>query len=183
MVVAWPRSRGEEAGQMKTRSEQRRNAGRVVLGATLIVVGAALLLGRMEILDIEPLWRWYPLILISLGVAKLWQTWGTLAAGSGLWLALTGLWLLGVNFKVLGMTYANSFPALLVAIGASMVVRSVLAGSEPGRGRDPFGGEGASQNAHAARRTSEPSASESSRGWNTDPDRQTPEGEEAPHGR
>src|SRR5262245_59316511 len=103
---------------METNLDRRRNAGGVVLGATLIIVGGALLLGRMHLLDVEPLWRWYPLILISIGVAKLWQTWGTLAAGSGLWLAMTGLWLLGVNFKIFGMTYANSYPALIVAVGA-----------------------------------------------------------------
>ena len=126
---------------MKDTEERRRGAGRAIFGVTLMLVGAALLLGKLHLLDVEPLWRWYPLILITMGIARLWETWGTLAAGSGLWLALTGLWLLGVNFKVLGMTYANSFPALLVAVGASIVLRSVLDRGAPPRDREVADGK------------------------------------------
>ena len=118
--------------------ERESNASRAIFGIGLMIVGVVLLLGKLDVLEIGPLWRWYPLILVTMGIAKIWQTWGTLAAGSGAWLVMTGLWLLGVNFRILGMTYANSFPALLVAIGGSIIFRSLYGGA---RGREVENGK------------------------------------------
>ena len=102
---------------------QRPRAGRIVFGTVLMIVGALLALDRLELLEMGPLARFWPLALMAIGLSKLWQTWGTLDTGSGLFMVLAGLWFLVINFKVFGLTFHNAWPLLLVGAGITMVWR------------------------------------------------------------
>jgi len=113
------------------RDKARPSRSGIVFGATLLLMGAVLLIGRLTPGENGPLHSWWPLILVGLGLSKVWETWGTLQAGSGAWLAFVGLWLLAVNLKLLGLTFGNSWPLLLVALGGSMIWKSTRGRPEP----------------------------------------------------
>ena len=104
----------------------------IVFGTLIMLLGAIFLIGRLTPGENGALHLWWPLILVGLGVSKVWEAWGTLQAGSGAWLTFVGLWLLAVNFKLLGLTFGNSWPLLLVAVGGSMIWKST-----GGRGESP----------------------------------------------
>ena len=101
-----------------------------------MIVGGVLLLSRLDVLDPGPVVDLWPLALVVLGVARLWASWGTQDGGSGAWLLLTGVWFLAVNFRVLGMTIANSWPMLLVGGGGAMIIRALLTGRRVSTGEE-----------------------------------------------
>ena len=99
---------------------------RVVFGVAIIAVGVLLLLDRLDFVQLHSVWRAWPLFLVALGISHLIQGWGTHEVGSGAWLVLIGLWLLVGNYGVWGLGFGRSWPLLVIATGASMIVKAVL---------------------------------------------------------
>ena len=98
----------------------------VVIGAALIGYGMLFLAERVGVL---PAWaedfRWWPLIVIVIGVSKLIQPRGAESLGSAVTLTFLGLWFLVVANDWFGLTWRNSWPLALIAAGAGMIVRSL----------------------------------------------------------
>jgi hypothetical protein len=93
-------------------------------GFVLITIGVLMLVDRYSILEFGDLMRrFWPLALIVIGVPKLVRR-ATL--WNGLWLITVGTWLQLIQLDFLGMTYRNSWPLLLIAIGAGMIARVMI---------------------------------------------------------
>lgn len=143
-----------------------RSAWHAILGVALILGGLALLASRADWLDLGPIWRWWPLVLIGLGLSKLAFDRPEERSG-GIWLLAAGLYCgIGV-WEPYGLSWATGWPVMIVALGASFL----LDGS--GWARGCMGGGG--------RR---PSTSDAERSAATDPMHPaSPEDQEARHGR
>ena len=118
---------------------RRPRAAGIVTGLVLVALGLMLALDRMNVAPIDNIARVWPIAVIGAGAAKVWDSWGTPAAGSGIGLIMTGLWFLAVNFRIFGMTYHNAWPLLIVGVGISIMWRAFLEErGGPGRreGRD-----------------------------------------------
>lgn len=111
-----------------TRSNRNLRISRIFLGVAVMLVGAILLADRLDLADTRSWWRLWPVLVIGLGVEKVIQSWDTPERGSGGWLVFTGLWLLGVNFHVYGLTYHNSWPLLIIGLGLAMIWKSLFHG-------------------------------------------------------
>ncbi len=98
----------------------------LMMGLVLIVVGIALMLDRITILDIDG--RWWPFILLGLGAVKFIAVPASgRGAGSrrpGAWLMFIGLWGLVNEFHLLGLDYATSWPLMIVGVGVMIVWRA-----------------------------------------------------------
>jgi cell wall-active antibiotic response 4TMS protein YvqF/B-box zinc finger protein len=71
--TAWKRRRGEPVDEFSSIVDLRGQAGRFPVAAVvLIVLGALLLLNTLDILSFQYLVRYWPLLLIGLGVYLLW---------------------------------------------------------------------------------------------------------------
>lgn len=107
-------------------------------GIALIGAGVILLLHQLEVAEIGRLVRGYwPLFIVFMGAGRLFNrdtVW------SGLWLLALGCWLQMVTLRLFGLTYRNSWPVLLIVVGAGSVVRALidLTGSRRGS-EDPDG--------------------------------------------
>jgi hypothetical protein len=98
--------------------------GALGAGFVLITIGALMLVDRYSVLEFGDLVRrFWPLALILIGIPKLVRR-ATL--WHGLWLIVIGTWLQLIQFRFLGMTYRNSWPLLLIAIGAGMIARVMI---------------------------------------------------------
>lgn len=107
--------------------EQRGPAlDKVVWGLVLIAIGAAFFLDRIDLFEIAGLWRYWPLILIVLGISKLLTPGDSQRRGSGVWLLLVGLWALIGTFGLFGLSWGSSWPLLIIAVGLSIVVQALL---------------------------------------------------------
>jgi hypothetical protein len=87
----------------------------------LILAGAALLLENQELIQVGPLWRFWPLIVIGLGIAKFTRAQSREDQGSGMFLALIGIWFLVSVLHLWDLTFHDTWPAVFIAFGASML--------------------------------------------------------------
>ncbi|MCU1246580.1 MAG: transrane protein [Acidobacteria bacterium] len=116
---------------MSGEKEQKIDSDSLWWGLILIGFGVMLLLGRLGITDFGSLMhRFWPMFVIFLGVSRLFKR---RSLWSGLWLITIGLWLQISTLGLFGLDFRSSWPLLLVALGAGMVVRTLV---ESARGRD-----------------------------------------------
>jgi len=97
----------------------------IVVGSLLLLAGAALLLENFGVTEIGPLWRFWPLILIGLGIARISNAASRREEGAGIWLLLLGIWFTISIFHVGGLTFGDTWPAIFIALGVSMIWKSL----------------------------------------------------------
>lgn len=109
-----------------------RRAGRgnpregVTGGLFLIALGTLFLLHKSDVIHLGRVWEWLPYLMIGFGVLQmaLWSSAEQVASGFGL--ALFGAWFLVTANGWFGFDWSNSWPLALVAVGLSLVSRSLL---------------------------------------------------------
>jgi len=103
--------------------EGRNQAGTLFWGITLIAIGILFLLERMDMLDLhDVLHTYWPLFIVLIGISNvvcrsLWR---------GLWFIGIGVWMQIITLGLFGLTFSNSWPLLLIVVGAGMVFRTFL---------------------------------------------------------
>src|SRR5262245_41839290 len=106
----------------------------LVWGIFLMVLGSAFVLDRAGVIELPNIGELWPLVF---GVIAIGHILGGRYASALMFLVL-GAWFFAVEFEWYGLTYRNSWPVVLVAVGASIVVRAL--GGEPSRRRLREGG-------------------------------------------
>lgn len=116
--------------------------GALIAGAILLTIGAGMLLDPTGTLSINPGRLIGPFILIGLGIANLfgshncgagrarlseqqWRTRRTAGSMGGLWLLGLGCWMLVSQTHLFGLTFATSWPLLLILVGLLIAMRGV----------------------------------------------------------
>ena len=95
--------------------------GAVLWGLFLVAIGSAFLVQRFMGIDFPRIWHLWPLVFFVIGTNHLLDR----RPGGAVTMYLFGLWFFSVNFDWFGMTYRNSWPLFLIAIGTGMVIRSL----------------------------------------------------------
>ncbi len=111
-------------------------ASRLFLGLVFIAAAVFFLLNNLGILQVEQPWRFWPLILIALGVARFLRPRGSHGLWGGFLLTALGVWLLFGNLGFWTLRLRHFFwPMVLLLLGA----RLVWVGARP---RTPAGAAG-----------------------------------------
>jgi LiaF transmembrane domain len=123
---------GEQQEEAMTEPESKTNVDssprtivQLVTGATLVLAGIALFLANLDLLELRGVWRYWPLVLIGVGVNKLIRPGDKKNTDEGVWLCMIGAWLLISNLKLFGLGFGKSWPLLILAIGISIVWSSL----------------------------------------------------------
>ncbi|MEM9290382.1 MAG: DUF5668 domain-containing protein [Acidobacteriota bacterium] len=95
---------------------------RLVVGLTLIICGLLFFLETFGFVEVEQLWRLWPLAVVALGVQRLLGEDRKVSGGAAL--SFIGLWLLVNTLQVAGLTFRSSWPALLVGLGGLVLLRA-----------------------------------------------------------
>lgn len=105
-------------------------------GLILLGLGVVFLLRELDIIEGDIFFQgWWAWILIVLGLSELIRARRAGDVDSGVTLVLLGTWLYLVMTGWHQLTFRNSWPVVLVAVGAGMVARSIAAHWLPeGRG-------------------------------------------------
>lgn len=105
----------------KYRAEWRASPG-LIPAIVIIGIGVLLLLGNLHIVYVENWWRYWPVLIIAAGLAKILEAnhqggrvFGGVIAGVG------GLFLLN-NLNLLDLTWDAFWPAVLIGVGVLMLV-------------------------------------------------------------
>jgi hypothetical protein len=109
-------------------------------GAAFVAVGTAFLLERLALLDLTqylgPHTRWWhflPLLLTLGGAIALVSAESLRQVLKGVWDIVLGVWVFACLEQLWGLTFANSWPILLIAIGLEMLLRGWFGGDRKAR--------------------------------------------------
>jgi predicted membrane protein len=93
----------------------------VLTGLIVIAVGVLLTLNNLGLIEIGEIWRYWPLILVAMGVTRLVQPRHSHGRGLGLFLVLLGGWLLLTNLHVVEWSVRKYWPLMLVFLGLVII--------------------------------------------------------------
>lgn len=109
-------------------ASRRHDRSGLTPGLIMILVGAIFLLERFDYLSMGQVWRLWPMILIAIGLLHLLRP---DAGRRSIFLLLLGVWLQINVLGLWGFDWDDSWPLLIIFIGASFVF-DALVGGRPG---------------------------------------------------
>lgn len=112
------------SGEVMNQKKQHYVSERTILGIFLILIGALLLLDRFDIIYIESIWQFWPLIFVLIGITKLVQAADRFEVGAGVWWLFLGAWFLVSLNHFWGLNFHDTWPALIIAFGVSILWKS-----------------------------------------------------------
>jgi predicted membrane protein len=102
----------------------------LIIGVVALVAGSVLLLDHLGLLNAHAVFRFWPVVLVALGISGVMQKKSPAAAvGSGM-LALYGFLLLLINFGYLA--WNQLWPILLIGLGLLLMWQALRPASAPG---------------------------------------------------
>src|SRR5215471_2107199 len=117
--------------ERRTRYRQNAPSRHLFAGFVFLLLGGLFLLGNMGYLDVDRVLRFWPVLLVALGLFKLVESGDDYAHSSGIfWVVIGGLFLMG-NMGILRVAFRDLWPVVLIGIGALMLWRSALARRSP----------------------------------------------------
>jgi hypothetical protein len=102
-------------------------------GLLLIGAGVLFFLDRVELFYVESIWQYWPFLFVLSGLNRLIAAPTANDVLRGLWSAFLGLWLFVSLQHVWGMSFQETWPALLIAWGVSLVLKPFLLKSFPAK--------------------------------------------------
>jgi len=118
-----------------TGTDRKRNWVGLTVGLILLGLGVVLLLRELGVVSgsiFIP--GWWALLIVALGLAKTVRARRGRDVGGGVTLTLIGAWLYMAHTGYHNLSYGNSWPLVLVAVGAGLVVRTIANQLMPDRG-------------------------------------------------
>lgn len=106
----------------------RRQSSQIVVGLLMISAGTVLLLENVGLVRVDGLWRYWPVVVIAIGVGRVFDG-PPQRADEGIWLIMIGAWLLLNVLDIL--TWRESWPLVIVAVGIRMVFRAMSRAGRP----------------------------------------------------
>ncbi len=102
---------------------QDRNLLQVVIGLGVLAFGIVFALDNMGLVDARDYLRYWPLVLVGIGIAQIVQSanWSGYI-GAVIWL-LAGLWFLGRNVGLIRVSIGDLWPLVVAGVGALLVFR------------------------------------------------------------
>lgn len=99
----------------------------IMIGLLLVGVGTLFFLDRINVLEVDQVWHYWPLLLVAFGANKMIDYASAKHFVSGLGTLLTGLWLFAVFEHMWGLTFRNSWPFLFIVWGGQLIIEPLLA--------------------------------------------------------
>src|SRR5512140_2566086 len=100
--------------------------GSLVAGILLLVAGLVFLLDNFGVIYIgEPVSHFWPLIIVALGLVRIFQAENSSERRKGFGWMFFGLWLLVSVLHMFGLTFHNSWPLILIGFGIDAIWKSV----------------------------------------------------------
>ena len=98
--------------------------GAAVVGIVLISAGLLLMMQKFQMIDVGSVWSQWPLIFVIIGAVKLSQMENKKDLGEGIWWIFIGTWLYVSIRHLFGLSFSETWPALIIAWGVSMIWKS-----------------------------------------------------------
>ncbi|HEY2381225.1 MAG TPA: DUF5668 domain-containing protein [Terriglobia bacterium] len=131
----WERKRQRWERRWEQRMQRRHNrwnhpSRHLFSGFVFLTIGLVFLLGNMGFVNVDAIWRFWPVLLIVWGSVKLAGSYDDIRGGSGVFWIVVGTLFLAGNFHVLRIAMRDAWPVVLIGIGCLMLWRSVVTRQE-----------------------------------------------------
>lgn len=104
----------------------------LVVGLLIVIAGVLLTLDNLGVADARDYIRYWPVGLIAIGAAKLWESRrGCGGVFPGFMFVLVGSWLLLESARIIHVSFWDAWPILLVLLGGSILWRGMRGGPAP----------------------------------------------------
>ncbi len=124
----------------RRRSAAGRRTARLIFGLFVVAVGIVFTLDRLGLAEARPILRYWPLVLVALGLARALEPGCPPCRVFGGLIALLGGGLLLDNLDVIDLDWDLLFPLLLVLVGGTIVWKALGGGRRHGPGGGGAGG-------------------------------------------
>ena len=104
----------------------QRSQGSLVIGILLLVVGLVLMMQNFDLVYIGSIWSYWMLGLVIIGIVKMATAANKKQFGEGIWWIFLGVWLYVSIQHVYGLGFGDTWPALIIAVGVSIVWESYI---------------------------------------------------------
>ncbi len=98
---------------------------RILWGVVLIAAGCMFLLDRMELYDIGDIWHYWPAAISLAGLIEILTARGMRDVTRGAMNIVSGAWLYACIDNLWGLTFANSWPIMMIAFGVSVFFNGI----------------------------------------------------------
>ena len=102
----------------------------IILGLLIVAFGVILTLDNLDYVEAGDILRYWPLLLVAFGLARVIGTDCTSGRLSGGLMVVIGLWLMADEIFILSVDFERWWPIILVAIGGLIVFRAMRGGGE-----------------------------------------------------
>ncbi len=96
------------------------------VGVVLIAVGFLSLFNYFGMFQIAKPWHYAPFIMVLIGLLQMVVFPSVKRFTNGMFLTFLGVWLYAVFEHWMGLTFSNSWPLILIAVGIRIIVESRL---------------------------------------------------------
>jgi hypothetical protein len=104
--------------------DKRHFYGRLGVGLFLLFAGIALMLDKFDIFNAGPVWHYWPIIIIAVGLGRLLDAQLAWEYRKACWILFIGAWLFISELHIFGLDYHDSWPILLIGVGIGMLWKS-----------------------------------------------------------
>ena len=112
--------------QLATMSSEQKPArhrpSHLIFGLILLIVGGVLLLDNLGWSVAFQFWRYYPVLLLTLGVWGLIHPSRHLDRSGAVWLLAAGIYCLIGTYHLLGLGWGSAWPIFVIAAGLSVLL-------------------------------------------------------------
>jgi hypothetical protein len=102
----------------------KRFGGSFFTGLLLLALGILFLLQNFDFIVVDHAVQYWPLIVIAVALAKLFDAKDAATRASAIWWLFVGCWLLVSSIHFMGLSFGNSWPLLLIGWGASILLKN-----------------------------------------------------------
>jgi hypothetical protein len=110
----------------QTVTANRIPAGKLIFGLLLLLAGILTFAEAIHVWQVRHLWRFWPVLLIAMGLAHEIDALRTRRGDGGYILLGIGVWMLVGSQELLGLDYRSAFPLAVVIAGAGVVLHALL---------------------------------------------------------
>lgn len=117
--------------------DRKRISSQLIIGCAVVVIGVLFTLDNLNLLDSGSILRWWPVVLVVVGLTRLFGFGSRPRLAAGGLITMAGLWLLLVNLDLLQIGLWDLWPLGLVFTGGWLVLRGARRSSDAGAPAEP----------------------------------------------
>jgi hypothetical protein len=109
-----------------TTTDSRIPLGKLALGIALVLVGILSFTNYLDLVDLREVWRFWPVLLIFIGVLSEIDSLRQRKEGGGYILAAIGVWMLVANHRFFGLNHRTAFPLGIAVVGLGIILHALV---------------------------------------------------------